>query len=694
MSEPPVNEEARPTVAAEDGPEVAKSADHQLEENVKNRPPGGKVRMLLEILGAKTVLLPVPHKVKGSRQDGWQNTTVESMTDPNYLSNLERSKNIAVLLGAASSNLCSIDIDEDRDLDEFLVLNPKLGNTLRSKGARGGNVWVRIRGTYPPLSKIKKADESDWGEWRSDGGCTMIAGTHPQGMAYRLSQEREIVDVEFNEIVWSASLKLPWVKTGAEQPKPKATSDADTDITERFGDPVYFGTSKSRGDFVKGLNQSYWSGLYHAENTVLYYPLESAFYQYCGETGIYSQISPDVIKQAISARLLEYSRQDARLAGLEKFRSDQLLNAIVSQLRGIAEMRNAFVDRPKAIHLANCMLRLEGNQCFREEFSPTFYSRNRSPIAFEETATCPRFLNELLRPAVSPDDELVLQKMAGLALLGDNLVQRFVILEGKAGRGKSQICNVIQAVVGIENQTQLRTEHLKDRFELFRYRKCSLLLGADVEPDFLASKGASTIKSLVGGDWLDAEQKGGTGSFRFQGKFNIFITSNVRLKVKLQGDTDAWRRRMLVVPFNAGPPKKQIPNFAEVLVREEGAGIVNWALRGLHLLFKDLEEIGDIRLTLKQQCLVDTILNGGASLRHFLQAKVTPQPGSQLTIAEIAQQYYFYCKVENLEPLSNSLVLRQLPELMHELFQKEKSNSCQGGRGFRGVGFMDKEVVP
>ncbi len=500
--------------------------------------------------------------------------------------------------------------------------------------------------------------------------------------------------VDFTEIVWPERLILPWEKTGAEQPKPKPTNDADTEITKRFGDPVYIATSKIGEVFIKGVNQSYWGGLYHAENTVLFDPLEGGFYQYCCETGIYSQISPDAIKQAISARMLEYSRQDTRLAGLEKFRSDQLLNAIVSQLRGIAEKRNAFVDRPLAIHLANCMLRFEGTQCIREEFSPTFYSRNRSPIAFEETATCPRFLNELLRPAVSSDDELVLQKMAGLALLGDNLIQRFVILEGKAGRGKSQICNVIQAMVGIENQTQLRTEHLKDRFELFRYRKCSLLLGADVEPDFLASKGASTIKSLVGGDWLDAEQKGGTGSFRFQGKFNIFITSNVRLKVKLQGDMDAWRRRMLVVPFNAAPPKKQIPNFAEVLVREEGAGIVNWALRGLHLLFKDLEEIGDIRLTLKQQCLVDSLLNGSASLRLFLQAKVTPQPGSQLTIAEIFQHYFVYCKSERIEPLTESQVRYQLPELMHELFQKEKSNSCQGGRGFRGVGFMDKEVVP
>jgi len=41
------------------------------------------------------------------------------------------------------------------------------------------------------------------------------------------------------------------------------------------------------------------------------------------------------------------------------------------------------------------------------------------------------------------------------------------------------------------------------------------------------------LKGLVGGDWFDAEQKGGTGSFQLQGTFNALITSNARLRVRL-----------------------------------------------------------------------------------------------------------------------------------------------------------------
>src|SRR5215468_9437866 len=57
--------------------------------------------------------------------------------------------NVAVYLGKASGGLCAIDFDADDDLSAFLVLNPKLAETTRSRGSRGGMVWVRIVGNFP-----------------------------------------------------------------------------------------------------------------------------------------------------------------------------------------------------------------------------------------------------------------------------------------------------------------------------------------------------------------------------------------------------------------------------------------------------------------------------------------------------------------------------------------------------------------
>jgi phage/plasmid-associated DNA primase len=250
----------------------------------------------------------------------------------------------------------------------------------------------------------------------------------------------------------------------------------------------------------------------------------------------------------------------------------------------------------------------------------------------------------------------------------------------------------------MENVTQLRTDHLNERFEMFRYLRRTLLAGVDVDAEFLTSKGAPVIKGLVGGDWFDAEQKGGTGSFQFQGKFNILMTSNCRLKVKLQGDVGAWRRRMLIVRYEAPPPPKKIPDFGALLVREEGPGILNWALHGLHLLLKDIEETGDIRLSDRQAGVVDSLLAESDSLRFFLRDCVRLDDGGDLTVGEIVQAYAHYCPERGWDPMPESLINRQMPSLMLEMFKAVKSNDCKrngkAARGFRRVALTNPEALP
>ena len=177
----------------------------------------------------------------------------------------------------------------------------------------------------------------------------------------------------------------------------------------------------------------------------------------------------DAIKRRISDRLLEASRQ-MNCFELEKQRSDSRLNSIVAHLRGIVERRGAFVQRERRIHLANGVFSFEnGGELL--PFSPTFISRNRSPIVFDENAKCERFLDELVYPAVHPEDVVLIQKYVGLCFLGINLIQRMLILDGESARGKTQLANVIQAVVGRENVTQLRTKWLAERFETYRFLK-------------------------------------------------------------------------------------------------------------------------------------------------------------------------------------------------------------------------------
>jgi P4 family phage/plasmid primase-like protien len=578
--------------------------------------------------------------------------------------------NLAVYLGQASGGLCAIDFDADADLDAFLALNPTLAATTRSRGSRGGMLWLRIEGEYPQSCN---PDHKHF-EWRADKRLSTIHGRHPAGMDYTVTVANEPVTVKFGDIVWPEGWVLPWVGAAA-----RAEREA---LAKEYGQPFY----TNKDGRVTGINERYWAGLYARENRVLFDPDEKTFYLYAEKSGLWEPVTPEAIREAISARILEVSRESQQFS-LEIQITQAKLKAVIGALMGIAEKRGVFLTKHRFIHVANGVVRLadDGDVQFGG-FSPEDYSRNQSPYAFDGEAECPRFLNELIYPAVDPDDADLLQRWAGLALYGYNLPQRLLILDGTANGGKGTLVRIIQALVGLTNSYQLRTECLLERFETFRFRGKTLLIGPDVAGDFLMQKGASMLKSLVGGDPLSGEGKGLNGDFPMFGNFNVIMTCNSRLRVRLEGDTSAWRRRLLIVRYQNPPPKNRILDFHVPLLRDEGSGIQRWALAGFVKLQAEFADTGDFALTDKQRERVDSLLAESDSLRCFIRERLQKSAYGDVTTSEISQAYAEYCADRSWNALPSSVVERTLPDLMLEMFQVTKSHSIErdGKRSNRG----------
>ena len=288
--------------------------------------------------------------------------------------------------------------------------------------------------------------------------------------------------------------------------------DGTEEVVKQYGRPYYL---DEKNKVVTGINQAFWAGLHAVEHILVYEPDEKAFYRYDEKSGLYQAVSEDVLKKEISSRILEMSRSNSP-SSLERKRSSSVLDQVIDHLKGICERRGAFRRDKKIIHLANGVMVFRDNgEADFCEFSPDYFSRNQSPINYDPKATCPMFLDEFLRPAVTSDDLVLIQKYFGLSLLGDNLIQRMLILDGLAGRGKSTASLIVQFLIGMINVTQLRTKHLDTRFELYRYLKKTLLVGVDVPGNFLSESGARVLKGLVGGDMHDAEMKNGVSCHTF-----------------------------------------------------------------------------------------------------------------------------------------------------------------------------------
>ena len=638
-------------------------------ENIPRQPEENSADIVTDLrglLGQDVVLLPIPTGKKGPQVSGWQNTKLDRMNDPAYVAQL-RAGNIGVLLGAASAGLCAIDIDDDDEVQPFLALNPRLTSTLRTKGARGAQIWIRLIGEYPKLTKLKTADGADWGEWRCDGGQSVIHGVHPDGMNYQRVVAIRPVELAFGDIHWPAHLKLPWVK-----------DDFDL-LVEADGSPF---TVSEKGGVV--LNQMFFVRRYMLEHRILYDAGLGEFFEYDQASGLWERQTVESIKRTLAADLTKAAKETGHHTIFAK-RTDSLLGGMVSLLRAMAEKQEVFTRRPQAIHVANGMICFEGEDVVLRSFHPDFLSRNKCPFAFDPEADCPRFKQELLGSALDEDDARLLQKWAGGVLLGRNAPQRLLLLLGTPGGGKSTVMDILERTIGLANVSQLRTEHLGDRFELFGFVGKTLLTGKDVAANFLMSKGAYVLKALVGGDLLEAEKKGLNQRVHVRGDFNVGITCNADLNIRLEGDVGAWRRRLLVIKYDRPAPSKPIPDFAEQLLAEEGPGILRWMVEGAIELLNDIQEKGNFILTDGQKERINRLMDQSDSTRKFVEEGVVKGKGSDITVSELTTSYYEFCEERGWHPMSTGEVSSQLPRHMLEVHKAARRNDIdRGGKPARG----------
>ena len=257
------------------------------------------------------------------------------------------------------------------------------------------------------------------------------------------------------------------------------------------------------------------------------------------------------------------------------------------------------------------------------------------------------------------------------------------------GGGKGTFSEVIEGIIGPENVAQVRTKHLGERFELGGYIGKTLLCGRDVGGAFLNEKGAAVLKALTGGDRLDVELKNGNDRSFIVGGYNVAVTTNARLRVRLDGDGSAWSRRIVIIPFTRTTDIVPIPNFPQVLLRDEGPGILNWMLDGAMRLLDELKKSGALRMTCTQKTRVRDLLCESDSVRDFVNSRVELAEGCDLTTAELVESYRGFCFTRGWTPLPGHTVMSQIADAMADIYKRPVATDLirDGGykRGYRGV---------
>lgn len=205
-------------------------------------------------------------------------------------------------------------------------------------------------------------------------------------------------------------------------------------------------------------------------------------------------------------------------------------------------------------------------------------------VAYDPAATCPLWEEFVKLVLPDPDVAWFVQKAVGYSMTGATDDKSLFILWGSGNNGKSVFLealreNVYGEYAGVAPKTLLmdkRDEHATQLAGVAGKRFVTLSEEIE-ERDRLRT---STLKSVTGGDTMTARFMR-QDFFEFQPKLKLWIATNHKPGVTDFGD--AMKSRLRLVPFTFAIPPDRRRRREEVLdeFREEGAGILAWAVRGL-----------------------------------------------------------------------------------------------------------------
>lgn len=456
--------------------------------------------------------------------------------------------------------------------------------------------------------------------------------------------------------------------------------------TAELGGAIREEADKDGNLVVKDIGEDFLAATMGAKGSpdapTVFVPTEEKFYTYEPGEGVFGPQRADLLLTRWSRLLLDCHhacKEGCDTMALEyRFRDAASLSGVLRKARGLLEVAHDFFasDLTEFIPCANGMLRLRDRTLL--PFSPSYRRRNKLAAPYNPGAKCPIFLDALMRAALDDDDLELLQRYCGMVLLGENLAQRIMLLTGTAGGGKGTFVRVLTAIIGQRNLASLRPQLLGERFELGRFLGKTLLYGPDVPDNFLNHRGAAILKSLTGYDPVTIEFKNSNESPSIICRFNVLATCNSRLTVHLEGDVDAWRRRLVSIEYRKPKPEKVVANLDKLILEQEAAGVLNWMLDGLDKFRADGWQL---HLNARQQAVVDNLLLESDSLAVFAREGLRRDPGGQLTAADGFAAYVEFCTEHGWAAVPKNKFTSGIADVVVRLFGMTMRHDIPDARG-------------
>jgi P4 family phage/plasmid primase-like protien len=352
---------------------------------------------------------------------------------------------------------------------------------------------------------------------------------------------------------------------------------------------------------------------------------------------------------------------------------------------GIPILPDALDADPYLLNCLNGTLNLRTGEL--QEHSPDDMISKLVPVEYDPAAKCPTFDAALARTLPSAALRGFLQRVFGLALIGEVLEQVLIILHGSGANGKSTLIEAIMAALGEyagatapDLLMSKGTSHPTELADLYGLR-----FVACMENEEGHRLNESRVKMITGRDRIKARRMR-EDFWEFEPTHTVVLGTNHRPEVK--GTDHAIWRRVKLVPFEVTIPDSEQDKDLPAKLAAELPGILRWLVEGcLEYQRKGLAEPDEVKAaTQGYRSDMDVIA-------QFVEDECVESPRAEAPASKLYECYRDWCEHAGETAASQRVFGLRLRDREYESFQVT-SGSNKGRKGWRGIGLREDHNGP
>lgn len=248
------------------------------------------------------------------------------------------------------------------------------------------------------------------------------------------------------------------------------------------------------------------------------------------------------------------------------------------------------------------------------------------------------------------DDQQTFWQYLGYCMTTDTRFQKFLMIKGKGGTGKSIAIALIQHIVGTENYSSISLQDLNKRFYATGLFGKQLNACADIP--CTAMQNVDILKKAVGEDTLLYEKKGQDPT-QFRSYAKLLFSAN-EMPLNLDDKTNAYYRRLLVLDMNHLVSVSKKDAMLKEKIYKETDYAIHMGVAALKQLYIDNYFCESLH---SQECIQE-LYRSADSVKAFLDEKICQQKETKLKRSELYQLYTKFCEENDRQAHGKSVFFR------------------------------------